>query len=277
MAPNYKEIGEVLRQKRLELGKDVAAMAGETKILEKYIEALENGEIKEFPAQIYYGLFARSYAKELGLDGDSLFEKYQEVEETPKIAAGTTESISPFPIEGKKPQTQGLRIGLKTFLSFAAIIILAASVILFILIKGKTPEEETTPTEQPPAVTTQIEVDEGIPAYDTMAIESVMANNMAIQPLRLRIDVRADCWMELVSDGDTVIYDILKAGSSHEFKAINNYIISAGNPAGLELRMNDTLLTPLSRGGLPIKGFQITRDNAKGLYLIPGDSAHDGD
>lgn len=276
MSNNYVEIGETLRKKRIELGRDVPGMAEETKIFEKYLEAIENGDLREFPSLVYYKLFAGSYAKELGLDPESLFAQEAEFEESIRTN-GIPANNSPSPdVSAADNRTGGKKSKFKNIFWFLGIVLLGGVAIAIILIKGRDSQELKQPPVNEPAVAQQ-EEDEAIPAFDTMAIDSGLLGNLPVQGMRLNITVKETCWMVVVADGDTLVFGNLNPGTSHDFRAINGFNISAGNPHGLEIRLNDTLLRPLSSGGLPVKDLQINRDNARGFYLLPEDSAHAGD
>lgn len=72
-----KELGEILKKKRKTLGLDLDKVHRATKIQEKYIEAIEEGDGKAFSAEIYYKSFVRSYVKFLGLNGEDLLAQYE--------------------------------------------------------------------------------------------------------------------------------------------------------------------------------------------------------
>ena len=276
MSNNFVEIGETLRKKRIELGRDLPSVAEETKIFEKYLDAIENGESKEFPSLVYYKLFACSYAKELGLDPDALFAQETEPEESIKANDIPANNL-PSPVAiATHNQTEEEKSKLKNIFWFLSIVLLGGAAIAIRLIKGKDSQELNQPPVNEPAVTQQ-EEDEAIPAFDTMAIDSGLSGNLPVQGMRLNITVRETCWMVVVADGDTLVFGNLSPGTSHDFRAINRFNISAGNPHGLEIKLNDTLLKPLSSGGLPVKNLQINRDNARAFYLLPEDSSHAGD
>ncbi len=60
--------GEKLRQQRQARGIDIRQVADETRINARYLEALETGNFKEIPGQIFARSFARQYARHVGLD-----------------------------------------------------------------------------------------------------------------------------------------------------------------------------------------------------------------
>jgi transcriptional regulator with XRE-family HTH domain len=275
MIYNYKEIGEIIRKKRMDLGRDIASMADETKISEKYLAAVEEGQIQEFPSLVYYSLFARSYAKELGLDSEKLFADEALPEEAPETFNNSSQSPSNG-VEEKKIAYPSRKPTTKSFLWFLFIVVAAAAVIAIILIKGKTPQETSQAAPELPATAEETNGEENIPAFDTMALDS-LADVLPVRGIRLNVIVKETCWMVVVADGDTVVFGNLDPGSSHDFKAINSFRLSAGNPGGLEMRLNDTLMKPLSSGNLPVKNILINKENAGSFYAIPKDSSHAGD
>lgn len=67
-------IGEKLKNARLEQGLSLADMQAKTKIQEKYLDAIERDELASLPGQFYYNTFVKQYAQALGLDGEALLE-----------------------------------------------------------------------------------------------------------------------------------------------------------------------------------------------------------
>jgi len=71
-----RELGQLLREKRVELGVDLDQVQAKTKIRKRYLMALEAGEWDSLPGEVYARGFVRSYAELLGLDGLELLQKY---------------------------------------------------------------------------------------------------------------------------------------------------------------------------------------------------------
>lgn len=72
-----KEMGKILKEKRENLGLDLSKVHRATKIQEKYISAIEEGDNTVFLAEIYYKSFVKSYSKFLGLNGEDLLLQYE--------------------------------------------------------------------------------------------------------------------------------------------------------------------------------------------------------
>ncbi|KAF1084600.1 cytoskeletal protein RodZ [Sporotomaculum syntrophicum] len=79
-------IGEELRQARQQMGASLKDVENETKIRTKYINAMENDAFDVLPEKVYVKGFLRTYARFLGLDGDTLVTQYEE-QFRPRLAA----------------------------------------------------------------------------------------------------------------------------------------------------------------------------------------------
>jgi cytoskeletal protein RodZ len=69
-------LGEILRQARLEKGKSLEEIAEETKIRVRYLQAIEEGRFDLLPGHFYTRGFIKSYAEAVGLDPDELLASY---------------------------------------------------------------------------------------------------------------------------------------------------------------------------------------------------------
>lgn len=65
-----KDIGIVLRDARLKQGKTLDDIGQALRIRKVHLDAIERGDVAEFPARAYAIGFVRSYATYLGVDGD---------------------------------------------------------------------------------------------------------------------------------------------------------------------------------------------------------------
>lgn len=73
-APDAVGIGAQLRAAREAQGLTVAQVAAETRIPQRHLQTIEEGNFAALPARTYAIGFSRSYAKLVGLDGESVAE-----------------------------------------------------------------------------------------------------------------------------------------------------------------------------------------------------------
>jgi transcriptional regulator with XRE-family HTH domain len=76
-APVHAEIGATLRAARLKRGQSLEAVAQQTRIPKRYLEALENDRYEEFPAWVYLRGFLKSYCEHLEHPFDELWAKLE--------------------------------------------------------------------------------------------------------------------------------------------------------------------------------------------------------
>ena len=68
----YAEMGTTLRTAREKAGRSISEVASETGLPERYVVALEKGDMADLPDLSYARLYLQSYARSLRLDPDSM-------------------------------------------------------------------------------------------------------------------------------------------------------------------------------------------------------------
>lgn len=86
------ELGERLKNTRIEKGLDLEEIQEITKIQKRYLQAIEAGEYEKLPGSFYIRAFVKSYAEAVGLSMDELLEDHGH--ELPSKAQ-TLESLPP--------------------------------------------------------------------------------------------------------------------------------------------------------------------------------------
>ncbi|HYZ34153.1 MAG TPA: helix-turn-helix domain-containing protein, partial [Crenalkalicoccus sp.] len=95
-AGDAARVGEELRDTRLGYGLSLEDMAGRLRIRRAHLQAIEEGRWRDLPAPAYALGFARSYARELGLDDEALVRQLRDV-----LGGGThrrTDLVFPEPV-----------------------------------------------------------------------------------------------------------------------------------------------------------------------------------
>ncbi|MFC7332722.1 helix-turn-helix domain-containing protein [Rhodocista pekingensis] len=79
-APRHdiRHVGEMLRQRRLELGYDLPQLSEMLRIRLNYLEAIEQGRWADLPGQAYVTGFLRSYATAMELEPGPVLRRYKE-------------------------------------------------------------------------------------------------------------------------------------------------------------------------------------------------------
>ncbi|KRM87757.1 helix-turn-helix domain-containing protein [Lacticaseibacillus thailandensis] len=128
------EIGQKLREARLEKGYTLDDLQQITKIQKRYLIAIEEGHFDALPGDFYVRAFIKQYAQVVGLDAEALMEQYQQ--DIPEVKP---ENVVPNPEDSptrtaNKPQSRGAR--LRRFLP--QIIIALVAVVIIAVVYGST-------------------------------------------------------------------------------------------------------------------------------------------
>jgi cytoskeletal protein RodZ len=268
MVDEYKNIGEILSRKRAELNKELEQISEEIKVSLEYLKAIERGDFKALPSVIYYKLFVRAYAQELGLDGNQLLEEH-EIEdhstEKPELDGNGKQGEVK---KRRRPESETplLKIGI-----FLAIIVIIAFAIIIIFVPRSNQEIETGDSDQADEVIETLPDSQSILAEDTTPVQDTTP--VVELPMKLDVYIPGDSsWLVVAADGDTVLGNTLYTGARRSYTADYRFLITMGNPYSVELRINDTLLRDISNGGKVVKGFEINRLNKEDLFYNPEDS-----
>ena len=71
------ELGAMLRESRLSLGREIEDVAAELRIRLVYLQAIEEGRLEDLPGIAYATGFVRAYGDALGLDGEDLVRRFK--------------------------------------------------------------------------------------------------------------------------------------------------------------------------------------------------------
>ena len=82
-------VGTVLREARSRQGVDLAAIAEDLRITQRYLECIEKDDFKSLPGVFFYKAFVKQYALRLGLDADAM------VREAERLAEGDRVTLLP--------------------------------------------------------------------------------------------------------------------------------------------------------------------------------------
>jgi len=81
------EIGPILRAARLKRGQSLEAVAQQTRISKRFLEALEENRFEQFPAVVYLRGFLKGYCEHLDVNFDEIWAKLTETPEAPAAPA----------------------------------------------------------------------------------------------------------------------------------------------------------------------------------------------
>lgn len=103
------ELGQFLKQKRLEKNISLEKLQEQTKIRKRYIEAIETGDYRVLPGQFYARAFIKSYAEAIGLNGEQILNEY--AHELPEVPKAPVHPPPPEKRQRKRVKTRSPKVG----------------------------------------------------------------------------------------------------------------------------------------------------------------------
>jgi cytoskeleton protein RodZ len=227
------EIGTSLREARLRQGLDFPQLESATKIRGKYLRALEDEQFEQLPAQTYVKGFLRTYADELGLDGQLYVDEFNS-----RYGAGEDEP----PLRTRRPVRAQRRVQANVVIAALVGIAIVTALVIAAWTAGS-PEQQNLP-----GVGTG-EVERERPAAPTLP--------RAPASIRLRA-VRASVFLLVRKNspnGRVLFNDSLEAGQAKNFR-VKRLWVNTGTPENLRVVVNGERIT--LQGGRP-QVFYVTR------------------
>ena len=72
-------LGDYLKEAREKLNLSIEKISEDTRIMSKFIEAIEKEEFTAFPGEAYLVGFLKSYSEYLGIDGEDVVRRYERI------------------------------------------------------------------------------------------------------------------------------------------------------------------------------------------------------
>jgi cytoskeletal protein RodZ len=246
-------VGEMLRCEREKQNRSLSALATETCITSRYLQAIEEDNLKVLPGDFFYKNFVKQYATALRMDY-SVLEK-----ELARLLP--TEEIDPLPALSASYQIAKAEGRITLFprnkarwvLALLAVVMIGCSAVYAVWQKVERANDPVeiaqviSPQSQQPAVQESAVVNPA-PAQP-VATEPKLETKT--DPSKVSIDVAAKekTWVSLSSDGRTIFRGILDRSQTKILEGLENARLTTGNAAGLDVRWNGKSIGPLGKHG----------------------------
>jgi len=216
-------VGEILKKRREELGRDLREISETLKIKHAYLKAIEEGDRNTLPAEVYVKGYINAYARALDLDPASLVNAY-----TDEFCPHAQETALP-PVRKNAPKKgPGVRYALIVSLLIAVTIIAAFS--LFSVPEKRmdlvTPAAEEQKRPVPKTEGT---------GYDLEALATDTT------------------WLLITIDKTDSREILMKPGDSVTWHAKSGFFLKIGNAGGIKLVLNGKEVGKLGEEGEVVK------------------------
>ena len=221
------EFGNAIRDERLRQNLSVADVVERLRASVEHVEAVEAGNVKAFPSETYFQLFAKSYARELGIDYARTIEAMTGQEEI----AAEEENLpgeSQASYSHHRPMARShnpLTILQRPGMLFVILAVITGGLLLvakFVRTGNEASGEGKA-------------IEAGMNPHDTMTKSATPDTNYVMHFTLTTID---PTFARVVADGDTVVAESLKAGKSFMGEAKRQITIFAENPSAVACSIN---------------------------------------
>jgi cytoskeleton protein RodZ len=249
----YSQLGNYLREAREARGVSLAQVAAETRIIQRYLAALESGEYHHLPGDVYARGFIRNYAQYLNLPAEELIDMY-------RAERGVSAPIKVVPA-AVPPRTSTIFVP-----SIWAVVLVVMALVVFgylalnalgltnLASGGDTTITPTVATPAPlPTFTpqpTNIDGSTVIPVDPTspFATPTVTAQPTPSAPVEVVVQITGDTsWMQIVVDGVPAVNGVIQNNGWREtFRGQREISVKAGNGAAVEVSFNGSPFTRMT-------------------------------
>ena len=220
-------VGEVLRKRREELGKDLREISETLKIKYSYLKALEEDDLKNLPAEVYVKAYLLSYAKLLNLDPESVLKTHNQ----------QIKPIEPVNKNDNMPVvTRNKKNPFKYFFIPVGVVLIAIIIATAIFKqKPNTDSKLVTITE---SVQKKIPENKNTPTEISHSLEI-----KAIEPT----------WLQIISDKTNSQEMLMQPGETFKFQAKHSFSLKIGNAGGIRVFFNGKDIGKLGEAGQVIR------------------------
>ena len=266
-------VGEELREARIALGVSVEDAATQLRINKRYLQALEEGRVKDLPGAAYAVGFVRSYATALGLDADDAVRRFRDMSGTAVTKSG--ELVFPEPVPRR-----GIPTGI---LAAIGVAVALGGYITWYQWSGRGERVVDSVPPLPPRLERAAEAPAGreAPAAPVLEPPAPAPAPVAVPPPpppridpdkpRVVIRAKGESWVQVRDNpGNRVLVDrVLRAGESIEIPNRPGIVLTTGKAENLDILVDGQDVDPFGGPGVK-RNIILEADRLKAASAQPG-------
>ena len=258
-------IGDLLRRERERQNLSIKDIEKATSIRALYIDAIEKGEYKTLPGEVYAKGFVRNYANYLELNANEIVNAFNEEmhpQEELQESAGSSsaeEASQEQSSERNREEYRGPKItSLESYpmeksshgVRKALMVAVAVFVVAFAALIAFGGDEE--PSAPAPRAKTQTQQGQK---------QTEAAPKPAVDGVEVKLSFTDRCWTEVVVDGKTEFEGTAEKGKVLTLKGKDKVRITAGNAGALHYSLNGKDMGAIGQKGEVVEK-TFTKENA---------------
>ena len=295
-------LGLALKEEREARNISIEEIASATKIVRRYIEALENDRFDVMPGGFFIKGIIRTYARAIGLDGEEVLARYRAAgvfgepdrkrNPVPRSESAPAACPVPIPVEeipvqpspSPSPDTTQILIppipppeppilaapeprltpaAKKRIIRFVVGSAIVVLVIAVLIILW--PSHRTRPRPVEKAAPAPVATQTVVPPPQKPAAEPEPEPVVeeVWTGVTIEISFQAETWIQVYTDGVLKVDGLFPPGAKAKAQAAERILIHVGNAGGFTFLLNGKPAKPLGRIGQVITDIKITPDNLK--------------
>lgn len=254
-----EEFGQELRAHRAARNVSLMDIASETRINQKFLEAIERGSFSALP-QAYLRAFLREYASAVGLSPDDVLRQYEAAGgATSPAPSGRADAAAPATTVPAPASVSTVSQAIRPYIA-GTIVLIAIVVAVILMMNGADPSSPVS-TGEIPFDRVIRETEAAIPADSLPRFAAVPPERpAAVDSLSLEITTIDSVWINIVIDERTAEDYLFAPNRRRTWKAQERFTLTMGNAGGATFRLNGKELGALGRRGAVLRNSVITAD-----------------
>ena len=261
-------VGTILRTERERQQRNMAEIAEELCITQRYLRAIEQDDLQSLPGSFFYKSFVKQYAAVLGVDDailqpgvNALTGSLDTASPSQPVKAGERENaplrhLDPIVAQGNRRYLPDGRMGAPLIALVG--MVLATSLVYAWYNKAQQPAPvAVVHTQKPPAPAAAVPAnatpvkDEpaaapaGSPALDVTTTKDANGVNHVV----LSLSATEKTWLSITSDGKQIFSGVLEPSQTKTLTGLEVAKMKVGNAGGLEVRWNGKPIGPIGPRG----------------------------
>jgi cytoskeleton protein RodZ len=295
-------LGQALKEEREARNISIEEIASATKIVTRYIEALENDRFDIMPGGFFIKGIIRSYARTIGLNEEEVLARYRAagitgepahkhhpvpkseppraeplarkpesetpVQPGPHPSPDTTQILAPptspsEPLFLPAPKPRMPPDAIKRIIIWAAVGALVVLAVAVLIILWTSHRPRPSPVETAASPSLPTQVVVPPPQKPAVESEPEPVIEKVWTGVTIEISFQAETWIQVYTDGALKISGLFPPGAKAQAQADEKLLIHVGNAGGFTFLLNGKPAKPLGRSGQVITDIKITQDNLK--------------
>jgi cytoskeletal protein RodZ len=273
-------VGAVLRQERLRQDLSLSDIAGQTRISERYLEAIEQENFESLPGVLFARNFVRQYASALKVDPEPMLAELPKVDiaNAPLPDPPARVRRSKWDPRWTSPLASATWSVLALGAAFAAWVhfnhpawnlpYLGQTVSASAAVEPNQAAplrkiQAAATTSAPPVEKTSVPDREGATTPQEKTAQATATESPA-RPIQIVLTAHEPAWVEVVADGKTTFSGTLQPNDSRAIAADAQVKLVTGNAGGIGISLNGRTLEPIGPSG-QVRTVKLT---AEGLQFV---------